>query len=92
MPYVRPGNSTQIATPSPGTNDRVFCTDFLVDVTLLFALKAFQGIPAQDIHVACFGYLVPEVFELNRRIRVALRPQGRGCASPKLRARLESIT
>ena len=60
-----------------GTNGRVFCTDSLVDVAFLFALEAVQHIPAQNIHVAGLGYLVREVFDLNRRIHLTLRPQRR---------------
>ena len=56
----------------------MFCTDSLVDVTFSFALGAAQHIPAQNIHVASFCYLVREVLDLYRRIRLTLRPQP-GC-------------
>src|ERR1017187_959284 len=62
---------------SPQTNGGVFRTDSLVDVAFLFALKVVQHIATQNINFASLGYLVPEVFQLNRRIRLPLRPQRR---------------
>src|ERR1039458_196506 len=62
---------------SPRTDGAVFRTDSLVDVAFLFALIAVQHIAAQNINFASPGYLVPEVFQLNRRICLPLRPQRR---------------
>ena len=52
-------------------------TDSFMDVAFLFTLKAVQYIPAQNIHFVLPGDLVPEVFDLNCRIRLPLRPQNR---------------
>jgi hypothetical protein len=43
-------------------------------MALLLALEACQHIPAQNIYFASLGYLIGEVFDLNRRIQVALGP------------------
>jgi hypothetical protein len=51
--------------------------DSFMDVAFLFTLKAVQHIPAQNIHFVLPGDLVPEVFDLNCRIRLPLRPQNR---------------
>jgi hypothetical protein len=56
----------------------VLRADSLVDVVFLFTLKAVQHIPAQNIDVAARGDLVPQAFDLNRRLRLPLLPQGRG--------------
>ena len=58
----------------PGTNGRVFCTDSLENVALMFALEARQHVSAQNIDVPSPGQFVREVFDLNRRIRLTLRP------------------
>jgi hypothetical protein len=52
----------------------MFCTDSFIDVFFVFALKVRQHIPAEDIHVVCLGYLVPEMFDPDRSIRLTLCP------------------
>jgi hypothetical protein len=51
----------------------VFRTDSLVDVAFLFVPKAVQYIPAQNIHVAGLGYLVPEV-HIHHRLQLRDAP------------------
>src|SRR5215472_15481926 len=62
---------------SGAANGRVLGADSLADIGLHFALEVAQHITAEDIDVVTPGCLVPEVFNLNRRIRFALRPQQR---------------
>src|SRR5882672_5192134 len=69
----------------------MFCTDSLVDVSLQFALKAFQHIPTENIHVVRLGYFVPEVLELDRRIRPALRQQDRYTFTTNRNTRMFSL-
>src|SRR5207247_10687081 len=52
-------------------------TDSLIRLAALLAMKAIQRVPAQNIHIVCFGYLVPELFEPNRSFRIILCPQER---------------
>jgi hypothetical protein len=52
----------------------MFCANPLKDVVFLFALKAFQHISAENIHVVYPGCFVPKVFDLNRRLRLTLAP------------------
>src|SRR5438093_12503540 len=52
-------------------------TDSLIRLAALLAMKAIQLVPAQNIHIVCFGYLVPELFEPNRSFRITLCPQER---------------
>jgi hypothetical protein len=44
----------------------VFRRDALQNVFL--AVKAAQGVPTEDIHPKDFAYLVPELFDTNRRL------------------------
>ena len=53
------------------------CTDSLEDLTIDPALNATHCIAAEDIYIVGLGYLVPKVFEPNRRLCVTLRPQER---------------
>jgi hypothetical protein len=52
----------------------VFRTDALENVLTFLAVKAAQGIPAEDIHFEGFAYLVPELFKPNRGVRLTFRP------------------
>src|SRR6267143_3243185 len=53
----------------------MFCGDSLEDPAAFVAMKAIHWIPAKDIYVVCSCYFVPELFESNRRLRQAFRPQ-----------------
>ena len=55
----------------------MLCADSLEDVAVWLGLKAAQWVPAQNVHVVCLGYFVPELFDPNRRLCIALRPQER---------------
>ena len=71
---MQPGKSTEILARSLGGNNGMFRADSLVDMAFLLALKVIQHIPTQNIKIAAPGDLVPEVFQLNRRLRLPLRP------------------
>jgi len=66
--------SPRLFVPLTGVNNRVFGTDSFVDLAFLFALKGAQHVTAENIDVSYLSYFVPEVFDLNRGVRVTLRP------------------
>jgi hypothetical protein len=55
----------------------VFRADTLENVLVFLAVKAAQRIPAEDIHFEGCAYLVPELFKLDRGVRITFRPQER---------------
>ena len=55
----------------------MLCADSLEDVAVWLGLKAAQWVSAQNIHVVCFDYFVPEMLDSNRRLCIALRPKQR---------------
>src|ERR1700751_3697253 len=50
-------------------------TDSFECAAALPARKAIQWIRAEDIETVCFGYLVPQMFKLNRCLRFTLCPE-----------------
>src|ERR1700758_5293028 len=55
----------------------MFCTNSFECAAALPALKAIQWIRAENIETVCFGYLVPQVFKLNRCLGFTLCPEKR---------------
>jgi hypothetical protein len=55
----------------------MLCADSLEDVAVWLDVKAAQWISAQSVKIVCLGYFVPEVFDSNRRLCIALRPEQR---------------
>src|SRR2546427_674817 len=53
----------------------MFRADSLEYLAVFCAAKTIHWITAKDIHVVCSCCLVPELFESNRRLRQAFRPQ-----------------
>jgi hypothetical protein len=62
------------ATISAGVDSRVLRADALENVCAFLAVKAIQGIPAEDIDVVGHGYLIPESFKFDRGVHFAFRP------------------
>ena len=56
-------------------------TDALENMLVFITVKAAQGIPAEDIHPKGLAYLVPELFNLNRGVRLTFGPQERSTFS-----------
>ena len=55
----------------------MFGTDALEDVLVFLTVKAAQGVPTENINPKGFAYLVPELFNPNRGVRLTFRPQER---------------
>jgi len=55
----------------------MLCADSLEDVAVWLDVKAAQWISAQSVKIVSLGYFVPEVFDSNRRLCIALRPEQR---------------
>jgi len=55
----------------------VFRTDALENMLVFLAVKTGQGIPAEDIHFEGCAYLVPELFQPNRGVRLTFHPYER---------------
>jgi hypothetical protein len=74
---LRQGKLELSFTISPRINGRVFCIDALENVLVFLAVKAAQGIPAQDIHIEGCRYFVPELFKPNRGVGLTFGQQER---------------
>src|ERR1700751_5695643 len=66
-------------------------TEFVEYVSPHPGLKATQWVPAENSNVVLFRYLFPEVYQPNRCLCVALRPQKRGAFSARRNARTLSL-
>ena len=53
----------------------MICANALEGLLGFHGVNAAERIRAQHIYFVCFGYLVAELFEPNRRIYFAFRPQ-----------------
>src|ERR1700746_775986 len=53
----------------------MLCTDSIECTAADPAWKAIQWIRAENIETVCFGYLVPQMFKLNRCLRFTLCPE-----------------
>src|SRR4051812_21948443 len=69
----------------------MFCTDLLEDVVVYLAVKTAQWIPAKSIHVVLRNDLIPELFQPDRRLSLALRPQERRTFSASCNAGVLSL-
>src|SRR6185295_16348854 len=70
---------------------RVCGTDPLEHVEAVVAAKLDKPITAQNIYAVSLGYLVPELFEPNRRRCLPLRPQHRRTLSARCDAEMFSV-
>jgi hypothetical protein len=69
----------------------MFCTDLVEDVAVYLAVKAAQSIPAKSIHVVLHNDLIPDLFQPNRRLSLALRHQERRTLSASCKAAVLSL-